>query len=98
VSDRESFLDQFDESLVDFRIGAVRDDETLPLAGTPQFRLDRQDVGFKIGLALHSRLQRLGDLRPDQVNVDPIGDYDHLRDNVPHEASHLDWGHGEPAF
>jgi DNA invertase Pin-like site-specific DNA recombinase len=40
----------------DFRIGAIRDDETLPLAGAPQLRLDRQDDGIEIGLVSHARL------------------------------------------
>jgi hypothetical protein len=40
VSDRKSFLDQFDDALVDFRMGTVRDDEALPLAGAPQLYLE----------------------------------------------------------
>src|SRR5438552_15132804 len=89
--DRKSLLDQFDEALVDFRSGAVHDDEALPLAGAPQYRLDRQDDGIKIWFALHSYLQRNGDLRAVQVDVDPIGGYDHLRDSVPDEAFQCDW-------
>src|SRR5205823_12358254 len=86
-----------DDILVDFRSGAIRDDEALPLAGAPQLRLNRQYDRFKIGVALHSRLQCRGDLRPAQADIDPIGTYDHLVDDIPDEASHLAWGRGEPA-
>ena len=48
VSDREGFLDQIGEVLVDFGIGAILDDETLAPVGAPQPRADpgpQQDMG-----------------------------------------------------
>jgi hypothetical protein len=97
VADRKSFLDRFDDILVDFRIGAVRDDEALSLAGAPQLRLDRQNDGIKIG-PLHAHLQRRGDLRPVHADVDPIGTYDHLLDDVTNEARQFEGRRGEPAL
>jgi hypothetical protein len=62
VSDCEGLLDQIDELLVEFRMGAILDDETLALAGAPQLRLDPQDERIRIALVLHSNLKRRGDL------------------------------------
>jgi hypothetical protein len=43
-------------------------------------------------------LQCRGDLCPAQSDIDPIGTYDHLVDDIPDEASHRDWRRGEPAL
>src|SRR3984893_13166622 len=41
--DRECFGDHGGEACVDFSLGAILDDEALPLAGASQLRLDRHD-------------------------------------------------------
>jgi hypothetical protein len=55
-------------------LGAILDDEALPLAGAPQGSLDQQDDRIEIGpFASSSRFQHRGDLRLAQPDFDPIG-------------------------
>ncbi|MDQ6870090.1 MAG: hypothetical protein M3178_17740 [Pseudomonadota bacterium] len=97
--DREGFGDHGGEAGVDFSLGAILDDEALPLAGAAQLRLDQHDDGIEIGpLARSFRLQRRGDLRPAQADFDLIGRYGYPLDNFPDEAFHLDGRRGEPSL
>ena len=43
VPEHEGFGDHGNEAWADFSLGAIRDDEALPLAGAPQGSLDRHD-------------------------------------------------------
>ena len=75
------------EACVDFGLGAILDDEALPLAGASQLGVDRQDDRIEIRpLARSFRLQRRGDLRPAQANFDPIGRDGCSLDNIQDEA------------
>jgi hypothetical protein len=72
--DRERFGDHGGEARVDFSLGAILNDEALPLADASQLGLDRHDDGIEIGpLARSFRLRRRGDLRPAQADFDPVG-------------------------
>jgi hypothetical protein len=86
------------EAGVDFSLGAILNDEALPLAGASQLRLNRHDDGIEIGPLARSRLQRRGDLRPAQADFDPIGRDGYPLDNFADEAFHLDGRRGEPSL
>jgi hypothetical protein len=70
----------------------------FPLPARCSFASIDRTAGSRWGVALPSRLQRRGDLRAVQVDVDPIGGYDQLLDNASDEASRLDWRRGKPAL
>ena len=67
VPDRERFADHGGEAC-DLSLGAILDDEALPLAGASQLRLDRHDDGIEIGPLALSPLQRRADLRLAQAD------------------------------
>src|SRR4029077_12870649 len=82
-----SVFDEFDEAFIDFSLGAILDDEALPLAGASQLGRDRHDDRIEIRpVGPSSSFKRRGDVHPTQPDFDPIGRYGYLLDNVPDEA------------